>query len=255
MLRVYHNAKLLAIVQKYYKIIVAHARFCLVIFVCRNNAVTYRGSKMAQAKGKVAKTVVTGYNTTQGVVVHTSAPITGVPANTPVAGIPANTLVGIAGQLRANIAQQLTAPVAPTGARTIGMVAFVNGWPNGQPVPGMVPYAVNGQPYTGPLAHTNPIAKAYAAGKPQQTAVPAFKQQGVVVKHASGKQCPLQSSNPSNNVMGPLVHTYLAANGGQATLGAIANHLANNCGAANVPNVVPYLVQHAFNRMHWLVAV
>jgi hypothetical protein len=199
---------------------------------------------MAQAKtAKVAKTT---YAHTGAVVTNSNAPA--------ISSLPANTLAALGGSVKATIAQQLTLPSTPTGARQVGMVNFINGYPNGQAVPGMQALIINGAPFTGNIAHTNPVAKAYAAGKPQATNVPAFKQQGVIVQWGK-KQAPMVSSNPTNQLFANAVAAHLVANGGSATLGALANACAHAGGQASVPNVTPWLVTHAFKRMGWLTAV
>lgn len=192
------------------------------------------------------KPVKTTYSNAGATVVNSNAPA--------VTSIPANTLASLAGSLKATIASQLTLPSTPTGARQVGMVQFVNGWPNGQPVAGMQALVINGAPFNGNIAHTNPVAKAYAAGKPQAVAVPSFKQQNVTVQWGK-KQAPMVSSNPTNQLFAVAVAAHLAANNGQATLGALAAACATAGGTASVPNVTPWLVTHAFKRMGWLVTV
>lgn len=186
---------------------------------------------------------------TQAATVNTNAPI-GLQTNSglPVAfTAPANGMAAMAHALVNN-----TAPAASTG-RNIGYITFVNGWPNGNPVPNMQPLTINGALFNGQVAHTNPVAKAYAAGKPQASTVPAFAQHAQLVK--LGKKAPPNSSpNITNAAFGQAVNAAFAANNGAPiTLGALAQACANAGGNAAMPNVLPWLVTHAYKRSGWLV--
>jgi hypothetical protein len=181
--------------------------------------------------------------------VNTNAPI-GLQTNSglPVAfTAPANGMAAMAHAIVSN-----TAPQASTG-RNIGYVQFVNGWPNGTPVANMQPLTINGALFNGQVAHTNPVAKAYAAGKPQTTTVPAFANSNQLVK--LGKKAPPNTSpNVTNAAFGTAVNAaFAASNDTPLTLGVLAQACANAGGNAAMPNVLPWLVTHAYKRSGWLV--
>jgi len=196
---------------------------------------------MAQAKGNKKATVVeTSYTSNGATVVNSNAPVGG-------AGLTPNGIGAMVTSVLTN-----NAPQASTG-RNIGYVTFVNGWPNGNPVQGMQPLQINGALFNGQVAHTNPVAKAYAAGKPQATTVPAFASSNQLVK--LGKKAPPNTSpNVTNAAFGSAVNAAFAASGGAPlTLGALAQACANAGGNAAMPNVLPWLVTHAYKRSGWLI--
>ena len=193
---------------------------------------------MAQANKQV-KTATKGA-TKAAPVVNTNAP----------AGVPGALPNGIGAMVTALVTN--TAPQASTG-RNIGYVTFINGWPNGVPVANMQPLQINGALFNGQVAHTNPVAKAYAAGKPQAINVPAFASQNQLVK--LGKKAPPNTSpNVTNAAFGTAVNAaFAASNGAPITLAALAQACANAGGNAAMPNVLPWLVTHAYKRSGWLV--
>lgn len=198
---------------------------------------------MAQANKQVKVTA------TKTATVNTNAPIgLQTTSGLPVAfTAPANGMAAMAHALVTN-----NVPQASTG-RNIGYVQFVNGWPNGTPVANMQPLTVNSTLFTGQVAHTNPVAKAYAAGKPQASNVPAFASSNQLVK--LGKKAPPNASpNVTNAAFGTAVNAAFVASGGAPiTLGALAQACANAGGSAAMPNVLPWLVTHAYKRSNWLV--
>jgi hypothetical protein len=211
---------------------------------------TKQVNKMQATKGntksKATKQVVTFNN---GLTANTAAPI-GVQTNNglPVQfTAPQNSMAAMAQTIMAETIKPVTS------GRNVGFISFINGWPNGVPVANMQPLTINGELFNGNIAHTNPVCKAYVSGKAQSANVPAFKQSNQLVKLGK-KAPPNNSSNVTNAIFGQAVNAAFTANGGKPiTLGALAQACANAGGSGAMPNVIPWLVQHAYGRTHWLV--
>ena len=175
---------------------------------------------MAQAKA--TKVVKTGYTSTGALVVNSNAPT----VNT----LPANTMAGLASYLKATIGTTLT---QSTNTRLVrSAVQYINGWPNGQPVQGALPLVINGVPYTGNMAASNPLAN------PAKLAAPFSMVNGnKVVKLVA--LCPGTSKNASNAACGNAVNAALA-NGTTLTLNALGA-LCITAQGGNAANVAAWL--------------
>jgi hypothetical protein len=195
------------------------------------------------SKAKTAETVTFG---TGNLVANITAPI-GVQTNNGVPvqfTAPQNSMAAMAQTIMAETAKPVT-----TG-RNVGFVQFINGWPNGVPVPNMQPFMQNGALFSGQIAHTNPVAKCFTSGKAQSVQVPNHAKQNLIVKLgkcSKGAGCPVPSSNASNTAIGTAVNTYLTQHA-TCTLLQLAQHCAETCGAHNVPNIWPYLVTYSLKQ-------
>jgi hypothetical protein len=234
------------IVQKTHTKLLVQVIICLPQLAAQPN----KANKMANTKSSKAKVTETATTFATGnLTANVNAPIGLVTNN----GLPVQFTAPITAMQA--MAQTIMADVAKpvTTGRNVGFVTFINGWPNGQPVANMQPLTNNGELFNGQLAHSNPVCKAYVAGKPQAVNVPAFKQCNQLVKLGK-KAPPNNSSNVTNAIFGQAVNAaFTASNGAPITLGALAQACANAGGSGAMPNVIPWLVQHAYGRTHWLV--